>query len=224
MRLWLAALMAALMWLAAPAQADELRPFSIEFNERSAGEWTLDWKQPLAAPGAAELAIPSLPDNCRFKGEPVVRTAPLALIGHAEVGCSGEVAGGTIGLPQLLGGSDALALVAPLGRPVQALRLTAAAPLATIAARPDRWNVAHDYFWIGTEHILMGWDHLLFVIALVLLVRGGWAVVTAATAFTVAHSITLAAVTLSYAGLPLQPVEALIALSIGFLAVELARG
>jgi len=61
---------------------------------------------------------------------------------------------------------------------------------------------------------------LLFVIALGLLVRRGWAVVTAATAFTIAHSITLVATTLGYAGLPGRPVEALIALSIVFLAVE----
>ena len=69
----------------------------------------------------------------------------------------------------------------------------------------------------------MGWDHLLFVIALVLLVVGGWQVVKAATAFTIAHSITLVATTLGYTGLPSRPVEALIALSIVFLAVELAR-
>ncbi|HEX5645146.1 MAG TPA: HupE/UreJ family protein [Erythrobacter sp.] len=224
MRLLLAALMAALAWLAAPAQADELRPFAIEFTERERGQWTLDWKQPLAAPGDSVLVLPALPANCRMQGPPVVRSASLSLIGHVRVACAGEVAGGTIGLPQLVGSSDGLALVAPLGRTVQALRLTAQAPLATIAARPDRWAVARDYFLIGTEHILMGWDHLLFVIALVLLVRGRWAVVGAATAFTLAHSLTLAAVTLGYAGLPQRPVEALIALSIVCLAVELARG
>jgi hypothetical protein len=69
----------------------------------------------------------------------------------------------------------------------------------------------------------MGWDHLLFVIALVLLVRRGWAVAKAVTAFTVAHSLTLAGVTLGLVGLPQAPVEALIALSIVFLAAELLR-
>ncbi|MGQ7829911.1 HupE/UreJ family protein [Altererythrobacter sp. Z27] len=222
MRLWLAALLAALL-LAVPALADELRPFSIEFSEREAGKWTIDWKQPLTSPDASQMAVPALPANCEYLADPVVRSAPMALIGHAEVACSDDVSGGTIGLPQLFGNSDALALVTPLGRPVQTLRLTAEKPLATISARPDRWAVAKDYFAIGTEHILMGWDHLLFVIALVLLVQGGWAVVKAATAFTIAHSLTLAAVTLGYAGLPQRPVEALIALSIMFLAVELAR-
>jgi hydrogenase/urease accessory protein HupE len=103
---------------------------------------------------------------------------------------------------------------------VQTFRLTAAAPTATIAAAPDTMQVLSDYLVIGAEHILFGWDHLLFVIALVLLVRGPWPVVKAATAFTVAHSLTLVATSLGYAGLPGRPVEALIALSIVFLALE----
>lgn len=209
--------------LAAPAQADEIRPFAIDFTERGPGRWSLDWKQPVASPGAVELEVPQLPANCRIIGEPVRRPAAMALIGHAEVACTGEVAGGTIALPQLAGGNDALLRVAPLGRPVQSHRLTAQAPSATILARPDRWQVLRSYFMIGTDHILAGWDHLLFVIALVLLVSGGWPVVKAATAFTVAHSVTLVAATLGYAGLPQRPVEVLIALSIVFVAVELMR-
>ena len=127
-------------------------------------------------------------------------------------------------MPGLTGKADALVRIAPLGREIQSHRLTAASPVATIIARPDRWQVLRSYFVIGTEHILTGWDHLLFVVALVLLVAGGWPVVKAATAFTVAHSITLVATTLGYAGIAQKPVEALIALSIIFLAVELAKG
>jgi hydrogenase/urease accessory protein HupE len=108
----------------------------------------------------------------------------------------------------------------PRGQAAQTFRLTAAAPVATIAAAPDTFKVLADYLVIGAEHILFGWDHLLFVIALVLLVRRPWAVVKAATAFTVAHSLTLVATSLGYAGLPSRPVEAIIALSIVFLALE----
>lgn len=219
---WLAAFVLALL-AAVPAQADEIRPFAIEFAERTPGEWTLDWKQPLAAPNSGDLAVPTLPGNCSFDGDPVSRPAPLALLGHAEVHCDGEVAGGVVALPQLAGNADALLIVAPLGRPAQTHRLTAREPGAVIAPLPNQWQVFASYLALGTEHILWGWDHLLFVIALVLLVRGGWPVVRAATAFTIAHSITLVAVTLGYAGLPQRPVEALIALSIVFLAVELAR-
>lgn len=211
----------ALLLISVPAHADELRPASIDFTEDAPGSWSLNWKQPLAQPGPAELAIPLIPDNCRYETAPTRRGVPMALIGHAEITCVGDVAGKSIGLPQLLGNSDALVRVAPLGREVQSHRLTASNPVATIIARPDRWQVFQSYLFIGAEHILLGWDHLLFVIALVLLVVKGWPVVKAATAFTVAHSITLVATTLGYTGLPQKPVEVLIALSIVFLAVEL---
>ncbi|TNE45205.1 MAG: HupE/UreJ family protein, partial [Sphingomonadales bacterium] len=219
----LLAALAALFLLAVPAAADELRPVSIDFTETAPGEWSLDWKQPVAGPGRVEMIVPQIPANCRMDGEPERSLGAAAIIGHANVACDGDVAGGMIALPQLAGQADALLRVAPLDREVQSHRLTASNPAATIIARPDRWQVVRSYFLIGTEHILMGWDHLLFVIALVLLVVGSWQVVKAATAFTVAHSITLVAATLGYTGLPQQPVEALIALSIVFLAVELAR-
>jgi hydrogenase/urease accessory protein HupE len=92
-----------------------------------------------------------------------------------------------------------------------------------VAAVPDRWEVARTYLVLGIEHILTGYDHLLFVIALVLLLGRPWEVVRAATAFTVAHSITLAGTTLGLFGLAQAPVEALIALSIVFLAVEIVK-
>jgi hydrogenase/urease accessory protein HupE len=210
--------------LAAPAAADELRPGYIEFAQQSARDWTLNWKQPLAAPGPAALVVPVLPRGCALKGEPVKRSLPTSLIGSADVTCKGGVDGGTIGLEAILGGGDVMLRVAPLGRPVQSFRLTAAEPLATIAAKPSAWQVWQSYFLLGVEHILEGWDHLLFVIALVLLVRRGWAVAKAVTAFTVAHSLTLAGVSLGFLGLPGRPVEAVIALSIVLLAMEVARG
>jgi hydrogenase/urease accessory protein HupE len=106
---------------------------------------------------------------------------------------------------------------------VQALRLTAAEPVATIAAKPDRLQVAKTYFVIGVEHILFGYDHLLFVVSLVLLLSGFWTIAKAVTAFTIAHSITLIGTTIGVMGLPQAPVEAVIALSILFLAVEILK-
>ncbi len=220
---WICALFA--MLLSAPLAADELRPAVVELTEREAGQWTLEWKLPVTAtPGfnAANLARPVIPENCTMQGEPVWRAAPLALLGSARLQCDGALEDQSFGLTELLGNSDAIARMIPLDGTAQSFRLTAINPTATIAAAPDWWQVARDYFVIGTEHILLGWDHLLFVIALVLLVGKAWAVIKAATAFTIAHSITLVATTLGYAGLPSRAVEALIALSIVFLAVELA--
>jgi hydrogenase/urease accessory protein HupE len=84
--------------------------------------------------------------------------------------------------------------------------------------------VVRDYVGLGIEHILFGIDHLLFVLCLLLLVRGVRKLLTTVTAFTLAHSITLAAATLGFIRVPAAPVEATIALSIVFLASELVRG
>ena len=213
-----------LLLLPGPASADELRPVSIHFEQVGAAQWNLIWKQPLTSAADDRLIVPSLPDNCVLAGEPDRDVAAMALLGRASVNCTGKAEGGRIGWPALSGNADAVVRIAPLGRPVQVYRLTAGAPFAQIAARPEAAQVWRSYFRIGVIHILEGWDHLLFVIALVLLVARPWPVVKAATAFTVAHSITLAAVTLGVAGLPQRPVEVLIALSIVFLAVELAKG
>jgi hydrogenase/urease accessory protein HupE len=77
---------------------------------------------------------------------------------------------------------------------------------------------------LGIEHILGGVDHLLFVLALLLIVRGGKAIILTVTAFTVAHSITLVAATLGWVHVPGPPVEAMIALSIVFVACEIVHG
>ena len=213
-----------LLALAMPAQADEMRPVAIQFEEHAPGEWTLGWRQPIASAADDRSAVPQLPVNCRLAGEIGRRVAPLAVTGSAKVRCEGSVADQTIGWPAFPGVGEAILRVAPLGRPLQVHRLTPEEPVATIAAKPSSAQVWRSYFLIGVEHILAGWDHLLFVIALVLLVSRPWPVVKAATAFTVAHSITLAAVTLGFGGIRQDVVEALIALSIVFLAVEIAHG
>jgi len=222
---WLAALLLALSALAvaAPASADELRPGYLEFTETAPGEWRLAWKEPFTAPPLEMPPPPNLPTNCHILGEIDQGAAGMAIVGTAQARCDGSVRGGAVGMPGLIGQSDMLVRVAPLGDPVQALRLTAAEPRATIPVQPGRLQVLKSYFVIGVEHILMGWDHLLFVIALVLLLRRWKPVVFSATAFTVAHSITLAGASLGLLGMPQRPVEALIALSIVFLAIEIVR-
>ncbi|WP_379545362.1 HupE/UreJ family protein [Qipengyuania sp. DSG2-2] len=218
---WLAGLVALL--ISAPLAADELRPGSIAFTQDTPQDWSLAWKQPLVSAGRDALAIPIIPDTCAYAAEPVGRAIPGALVGEAKVLCSGTVEGDQLGFEAIPGGGDVLLRVIPQGRPVQTFRLTDAEPAATIAAQASAAQVWRSYFLLGVEHILEGWDHLLFVIALVLLVRRGWAVAKAVTAFTLAHSLTLAGVTLGLVGLPQRPVEAVVALSIVLLAWELVR-
>jgi len=88
---------------------------------------------------------------------------------------------------------------------------------------PSAWALAWQYLQLGVKHILFGFDHLLFVLALLLIVQGWRRVLATVTAFTVAHSITLAVATLGFVHVPGPPVEATIALSIVFLGSELVK-
>ena len=213
----------ALCCMAASAQADELRPGYIEFSQSGAQDWRLVWKAPMRS-GATPATQPVLPAGCAVVGQPVRAMAALAVVTTADVRCVGGVAGKSIGLSSFSASqTDVLLRVAPLGRPVQAMRLTADAPMAVILAKPDRLQVAKTYFVTGIDHIVFGYDHLLFVVALVLLLSGLWTVAKAVTAFTVAHSLTLIGTTLGFLGLPQRPVESVIALSILFLAVEILK-
>ena len=152
------------------------------------------------------------------------RFAGPAVVESFAVVCPAPLGGRRVGLVALERGfTDALLRVAPLGGGVQAARLTPDAPFATIAARPTRSAVASTYLGLGVEHILLGFDHLLFVVALVLLIGGARRIVTTVTAFTLAHSLTLAATTLGWVALARQPVEICIVLSIVLVARELLR-
>jgi hydrogenase/urease accessory protein HupE len=218
---WLLALF--LLACGASAHADELRPGYMAFTQTSATQWSLSWKLPMRG-GLTPQTHPILPKGCVFDGAPQRQITGGAVETRISVRCSGAVEGSKIGMSAMAASqTDILVRVAPLARPVQALRLTAAAPMVTIAAKPGRWQVAQNYFVIGVQHILFGYDHLLFVVALVLLLNGFWTIAKAVTAFTVAHSLTLIGTTMGVFGLPQAPVEALIALSIIFLAVEIVK-
>jgi hydrogenase/urease accessory protein HupE len=203
--------------------ADELRPGYLEFTQRSSAEWTLVWKSPMRG-GVTPRTAPLLPEGCEVQGEPSRERLPAGFVTTYRIACIGDVSGKQIGLRDFEASqTDVLVRVAPLGRPAQALRLTAAGPMVEIRTKPDRWQVARTYFITGVDHILFGYDHLLFVVAMVLLLNGFWTIAKAVTAFTVAHSITLIGTTLGLLGLPQRPVESVIALSILFLAVEIVK-
>ncbi|MVZ98764.1 HupE/UreJ family protein [Sphingorhabdus sp. IMCC26285] len=217
--LWLLILLA----VQAPVHADELRPGYVEFEQKSANEWIIVWKIPLQG-GFTPLTRPQLPAGCQMTGIAARQLSDAAVTTRSAVHCRGDVSGQFIGLENFeTAQSDVLVRVAPLARPVQAMRLTPAEPRTIIQARAGTWQVAQTYFLTGIDHILFGYDHLLFVVALVLLLQGFWTIAKAVTAFTLAHSLTLAGTTLGWIGLPQNPVESVIALSIMFLAVEIIK-
>ena len=119
---------------------------------------------------------------------------------------------------------DVLVRLERLDGTTQVTRLTPSAPSFVVEAAAGAVGVARTYTVLGVEHILSGIDHLLFVLALIIITRGGWKLVKTVTAFTVSHSITLTLATLGYVHVPQRPVEAAIALSIVFVAAEILRG
>ena len=137
---------------------------------------------------------------------------------------SGGLAGQAIAIDGLSATStDMLVRIESLGGATQTERLSPTRTTFVVQAAPGSWEVARTYLWLGVEHILFGFDHLLFVLVLVILVRDWRRVALTVTAFTVAHSITLAAATLGFVNVPGPPVEAAIALSIVLVAVEIVN-
>ncbi len=217
----LAALLLALLALN-PAHADELRPGYLDLTETSPNSWLMTWKAPINS-GLAARATPALPADCSFSRERR-ELQERALVLTAQVRCVQPLIGRSVGLKGIGATfTDALLRVASLDGRIRTARLTPAAPTFRIEADPSRFEVAHTYLSLGIQHILFGWDHLLFVVALVMLLRRGWTIAKAVTAFTLAHSITLIGSTLGFLGLPQAPVESVIALSIIFLCVEIIK-
>jgi hydrogenase/urease accessory protein HupE len=206
------------------ARADDLQPGYLEIREVQAAthQYKITWKAPIR-PGMAARVIPVFPDDCAAT-EPVRSVDAAALLARWDLDCTAPLAGRSVGLAGMADTpADALLRYQSATGITQAARLTPASPDTVIAQKPDRWQVARTYFVTGVEHILMGYDHLLFVLCLVLLLNGAWRVAATVTAFTIAHSLTLVATTLDLISVPGPPVEAAIALSIVFLAVEIVK-
>lgn len=213
-----------LLLVAAPALAHRLSPAFFGLTETAPNVFAVQWKVSVSG-GLAATLEPKVPDGCSLTD--AVRTYVIEDVRfqHAALSCPGGLGGRTFvvdGLP--LTQTDVLLRVDYLDGSSSNQRLTPAAPSVVLPAHPGPFEVVKTYTALGIEHILLGVDHLLFVLALLLLVRGAKRIIATVTAFTVAHSITLGAATLGFVHVPSAPVEATIALSILFLAVELARG
>ena len=225
---WLVQIAVLLSILPAAARADDLRPGYLEIREvasapAAAHHYAVTWKAPIK-PGLAARVVPAFPADCTAVTTPERSIDAAALLARWEIKCAKPLTGRGVRLDGMEStASDALLRYQSHSGATQAARLTPANPQATIAAKPGRMQVAQTYFVTGVEHILMGYDHLLFVLSLVLLLNGAWRVAATVTAFTVAHSVTLVATTLGLISVPRAPVEAVIALSIVFLAVEIVK-
>jgi hypothetical protein len=211
------------LWQSATCAAHEVRPSYLEVQEARAGEFEVLFKAPMRGDLRLSLAATFsgrtdalIPVTTRTTGDAAVQTWRFKALDPLR----GQIVA-IAGLENTM--TDALVRVVFLDGTSWVRRLTPQKPSAAIPLLQSGWSVAGLYLKLGVEHILLGIDHLLFVLALLIITRGTWLLIKTVTAFTIAHSITLALATLGYVHAPPAPVETLIALSIAFVAVEIVR-
>lgn len=206
------------------AMAHEMRPAYLELRETQAENYDVLWKVPGRGENMRLGLYVEFPADCKNVTEPIGAMVNSALSERWSVQRPGGLTGATIHIAGLRATmTDVLVRVERLDGTTQITRLTPAAPSFIVEAAPNAFEVARTYTVLGVEHILLGIDHLLFILALIIITRGGWKLIQTVTAFTVSHSLTLTAATLGWVNLPPPPVEAVIALSIVFVAMEIVR-
>jgi len=214
---------AVLTALCGPAAAHRLSPGFFGMTETQPNSFAVQWKVSISG-GLSDVLEPQIPEGCAVDGDVRRYTVDDARLMHAIVRCDGGLTGREFEVGGLeVTQTDVLLRVDFLDGRSFTHRMTPAAPRVEIPAAAGPFDVAATYLMLGIEHILLGIDHLLFVLVLLLLVNGWRTLVATITSFTIAHSATLAAAALGYVHMPSAPVEAVIALSILFLATELAR-
>jgi hydrogenase/urease accessory protein HupE len=206
------------------AHADEIRPGYLELRQTSPDTYNLLFKIPALGEDLRLAIYVNLPEGTGDVTPPQARFGGGAYIERRTIRRGSGLIGQKIAIEGLSGTStDVLVRIESLGGATQTERLSPTKTAFIVQAAPASLEVAATYLRLGIEHILFGFDHLLFVLALVILVRGWRRVAITVTAFTVAHSITLAAATLGLVNVPGRPVEAAIALSIVLVAVEIVN-
>ena len=207
----------------APAAAHEVRPALVQIVETAPGDYDVTWKRPVVGDMALRLA-PHLSGGSLGTPPTGEQAAPGYVTRVWRVRGGPPLDGQTLrieGLDQSV--TDVLVRVSTHDGQAIDLVVRPADPAVRLDLSPAGGIAVPGYLKLGVEHILSGLDHLLFVFGLLLLIGPNWRLVKAVTAFTLAHSVTLALAALGYLRFPSAAIEALVALSILFVAVELAR-
>jgi hydrogenase/urease accessory protein HupE len=208
----------------APARADEFKPGYLQLTQLDRETYDVLWKIPAIDESTTLKVRPQFPEST-VAVMPMRSTYSRGIIVQRwRIRVPGGLDGKSIVFSQLSETRiDVLARLVRLDGSVQLERILPVHPSFVGRASPGRLEVVRTYAILGIEHILSGFDHLLFVLALVLLVQGIRRLLLTITAFTVAHSLTLAGATLGWVHMAGPPVEASIALSIVFVAAEIVH-
>jgi hypothetical protein len=219
-----ACLLVSVILLPAAALADEFSPALLEITEREGGWVDVTWKVPMRGDRVLSLT-PVLPGFLMPLGAGSGRQVPGAWLEFSSYSSGGRALTGAIlkidGLAAVP--TDVLVRIALQDGTEHSAILRGGNDSFTIPEQATRTELAVSYWKMGTIHILEGFDHLLFLLTLLLIVTGLWPLLKTVTAFTVAHSLTLAFATLGIVNIPPAPTEAVISLSIMLLAVEVVR-
>ncbi len=217
------ALLLLLLTWAWPASAHEVRPAYLRIQQTAEETFQTMWRVP--AKGDMRLGIYlEMPQQCKVQGDILNWKDGATFVEQGTWSCPGGLVGSEVvisGLERMM--TDALARFERLDGTTQVARLKPSDNSFTVTATESWGEVASTYLALGVEHILLGIDHLLFVLALLLLVPNTRKLVWTITSFTLAHSVTLAAATMGWVHMPQKPVEAVIALSILFVAMEIVH-
>ncbi len=201
--------------LSVTASAHDTPIAQLVISERQLGVYNVEWNYNSALNLPSPTAV--FPANCEYHA-PKLLCGETGLVGELSVLQLGEKYSAAVVQIQRLNIETSL-------RETESYTLTGANPSINLlpGGKMPLQQIVSSYIPLGFEHIMLGVDHLLFVLGLMLLVSKPWTLVKTITSFTAAHSITLAAVTLGWMGVAEQPVNALIALSIAILAVEVIK-
>jgi hydrogenase/urease accessory protein HupE len=210
--------------IAAPASADDFRPAYLQITQDDATTYEVLWKVPALGEDAVLKVRPRFPAGTTRLTKQRISYANGVSVQRWRVSAPGGLEGKAItfdGLSEIR--IDVLARLARADGTVQLERVSGSNPEFLVQASPGAFEVVQTYTVLGVEHILTGFDHLCFVLALVMIVGFNRRLIWTVTAFTAAHSITLALATLGVIHVPRPPVEATIALSIVFVASEIIQ-
>ena len=207
-----------------PVAADDFRPAYLQLRQVDATTYDVMWKLPALDESTTLKLHPQFPPGTQAITPPSSSYAAGTAVQRWRVQIDGGLIGKAIEFPNLAASRiDVLVRVERSDGTAQVGRVLPLAPRLVITASPGAFDVAQTYTVLGIEHILTGFDHLLFVLALLCLVQGTRRLIATITAFTLAHSLTLFAATLGWLNVPAPPVEAMIALSIVFVAGEIVH-
>ncbi|MBT8062320.1 MAG: HupE/UreJ family protein [Gammaproteobacteria bacterium] len=218
-------LLALTLVLITPAvSAHDARPNYVQVTETTENIFSVLWKVPASLSSSA-LPYPMLPEDCVAERQAAWQKTGAEYVAQQVFICSTTLSGRTVGI-QFPVANPSLSTLYKIRFASGEEHLRILKPSETIWTVPDaeqRFTVAAEYTQLGVEHIWVGIDHLLFVACLLFIARTPRRLLIAITGFTVAHSITLALSTLDLIRIATPPVEAAIALSVVFMAWEIAK-